>query len=58
MGGEKQSRKAVNNAERDNQQRNSAQSDRKQETIRMDFKDILSFPEDLQNSLKGMGKRN
>ena len=36
MGGEKQVIKGVHNAERENQ-RNRAQSDRKQERIKMDF---------------------
>lgn len=57
MVGEKQIRKGVYNAKRDNHQRNGAQSVRKQEIIRMDFNDVLSFPEDLQN-LQGTGKRN
>lgn len=57
MGGEKLVRKGVHNAERDDHQRNSAKSDRKRETIRMDFNDILSFLEDLQNSLQRMGEK-
>lgn len=44
--------------QRGNHQKNSGQSDRKQETTRMDSNNTLSFTEDLQKCLQEMQERN